>query len=236
MSASAAEVVTDDRRERMAQRQELQRLKREEAEATRKMEEERKRMIEFEKAQKRQALLAAKMQEMKRLRAEKLEEEKRAANEKRHALRLRQQEKLKLLSAQKAAKKEAHRAERKTQAADSLSRSASLASLASPKASGHEAHQLARMFHVKVRASPSIAFVTQQNKDGAVRIAALKKELEKARRAATQVQQSQKKTTYPVTDAAVPDPVPQHYLRAGLLCKLYPLCVVASLEVFLHPF
>eukprot|EP00750_Incisomonas_marina_P029660 INCI7211.17.p1 GENE.INCI7211.17~~INCI7211.17.p1 ORF type:complete len:1023 (-),score=278.41 INCI7211.17:34-3102(-) len=214
----------DERRRRMQERQELQRKKREAAELARREEEERRRLIRLEKAHKREAMMAAKMQELKRIRAEKIAEQKRLAAEKREAQRRKDQERKVAAAARKALKKAEAKAKRQSQQAKSAQRARSLNA---NKMSKDQADRLARMFHVNVRKAPKIT-VTARHKDFLGRLSVLKRELEKAKRAATLVQQQQRKKSYPVTDMAVPDPVPQEYLRMGLLCKLYPLYDVST--------
>lgn len=200
----------DDRRQRIAARQELQRQKREAAELARKEEEERKRLIKFEKAQKRQALYAAKMREIKRVRAEKLAADKLAAAEKRRAQRERAQARKAAAAKRKAEKKAAQRAKRASDQAKSRQRAQSIKAR---KMSTDEADMLAQMFHVNVRKAPK-AVVSSHHREFLTRLGILKKELDKAKRAATQVQQSQRKTSYPITDAAIADPVPQQCVRS----------------------
>jgi len=229
--------MMEDRKLRIRQRQEAQRKKREALERARKEEEERQRLINYEKAQKRKAVMAAKMAEKKRQLAEALAEKKRKAAEKKEAQRQRALERKKAAAARKAAKRAEQRLKKQAKkAAEKLARAAkkkkraAVAKVVSsvPKgASVNQAAKLVKLFHVNVRKPPK-SVVTARHKEFLSRVGPLKKELEKARRAATLVQQSQRKVSYPVTDAAVPDPVPQPFLRMDLLCKLNPLYEVSS--------
>jgi hypothetical protein len=256
--------MEDDRKLRMMQRQELQRLKREEAEAALRAEDQKRRLAEFAKQQKRQSLLAAKLAEQKRIQEERAAQQKREAALKREEQH-RKTEARKAEMAAKIAAKTAFQRQReadwsqkkkhKRDAAAAAATAAQFAAFAAVAAGGssgggggngtdgggalmmmmgaagaaagmsigaEHAVRLARMFHVNVRKAPR-AFPTARHRQFIARLGVLKKELEKARRAATIVQQSQRRLVYPVADALVPTPVPQRYLRPELLCPLNPL-------------